>query len=70
MHDLQTENVDKNKKYMHEIGDQKFRCTIGCNEMDGYIYVCDGAYLRAVNTLFTISIGLSKLEDSVIKYLN
>lgn len=46
MHDLQTENVDKNKKYMHEIGDQKFRCTIGCNEMDGYIYVCDGAYLR------------------------
>lgn len=38
--------------------------------MDGYIYVCDGAYLRAVNTLFTISIGLSKLEDSVIKYLN
>lgn len=25
-----------------------FRCTIGCNQIESCIYLCDGAYLRAL----------------------
>lgn len=46
--DIYAQNLKPQKEYMYYLSTTNFRCATGWNEIEGFIYLRDSAYLWAV----------------------